>query len=148
MTPEKTEMISRLERARKAGGFPLQECDLDDLATLVRHAPKGLGSGEMSCIATAYKIRSVAFMTDETKARNFAGSKLGLKVETTPKLYAWLPYHLHLGSGDHDDVIREHEIYESMPLTRFFQLAYEEAMRCRLMVRSNPGIGSPQAESP
>lgn len=142
MTPEKAEMISRLERARKDGGFPVQECDIDDLAMLVRKAPKGLGSGEMSCIATAYRIRSIAFMTDEQKARKFASQQLGLSVETTPKLYAWLHYYRHLSDGDHEDVIREHEIYEGMPLTSFFCEAYGEAMRCRSMQRSNPGIGA------
>lgn len=133
MTAEKSEMISRLEKARKNGQFPLQECELDDLAALVRQAPKGLGSGELSCIATAYRIRSIAFMTDERQARHFASTQLGLAVETTPKLYAWLHYYQHLGFSDHDDVIREHEIYEARPLTKFFTEAYKEAMRCRLM---------------
>lgn len=91
MTPEKAELIGRLERAQKNGGFPVQGCELDDLAALVRQAPKGLGSGEMSCIATAYRIRSIAVMTDEKKARNYASKQLGLTVETTPKLYGWLP---------------------------------------------------------
>lgn len=133
MTMEKTELIRRLEQTRKSGHFPLQECDLDDLSALVRQAPRGLGSGELSCIAAAYRIRSIAFMTDERQARHFASTKLGLAVETTPKLYAWLHYCQHLGSGDHDDIINEHEMYEVRPLTKFFKEAYEEAMRCRLM---------------
>ncbi len=136
MTPEKAELIGRLERAQKNGGFPVQACELDDLAAIVRQAPKGLGSGEMSCIATAYRIRSIAVMTDEKKARNYASKQLGLTVETTPKLYGWLHYHLHLGDGDHEDVIREHEQYETRPLTSFFREAFDEAMRCRLMERS------------
>lgn len=135
LTPEKAELINRLEKARANGGFPVQECDLDDLAAIVRVAPKGLGSGEISCIAMAYRIRSLAFMTDEKKARKFATDKLGLNVETTAKLYAWLHYHGHLSDGDHGDVIREHESYESRPLTTFFHDAFEEAMRCRLMNR-------------
>lgn len=133
MTAEKSEMIIRLKKARKNGQFSVQECELDDLAALVRQAPKGLGSGELSCIATAYRIRSIAFMTDERQARHFASTQLGLAVETTPKLYAWLHYYQHLGAGDHDDIIREHELYEVRPLTRFFKEAYIEAMRCRLM---------------
>lgn len=134
-TQEKTELICRLEKARRDGGFPLQKCDLEDLATLARLVPKGLGSGEMSCIATAYRIRSIAFMTDEKKARNFASQKLGLNVETTPKLYAWLHYYRHLSDGDHEDVIREHERYETRPLTTFFTDAFNEALRCRVMER-------------
>lgn len=133
ITPEKNELINRLEKARKENAFPIQECDLDDLVELARIAPSGLGSGEMSCIATAYRIRSIAFMTDEKKARKFASEKLALVVETTPKLYAWLHYNLFLCDGDHQDVIREHEHHEKMPLTKFFDEAYETALRCRIM---------------
>lgn len=134
-SPERSEMMQRLERARRSGEFPTQPCGLDDLADISRQSPRGLGSGELSCIAVAYRVRSIAFMTDEKQARHVASTKFGLNVETTPKLYAWLHYRQHLGGGDHDDVIREHEVYEARPLTRFFQEAYEEAMRCRLMNR-------------
>lgn len=134
-SPERTEMMQRLERARRSGRFPTEPCSLDDLADISRLAPRGLGSGELSCIAVAYRVRSIAFMTDEKQARHVASTKFGLNVETTPKLYAWLHYRQHLGGGDHDDVIREHEMYESRPLTQFFREAYEEAMRCRLMAQ-------------
>ncbi len=134
-SPERTEMMRRLERAQRNGGFPTESCSLDDLADMSRVAPKGLGSGELSCIAVAYRVRSIAFMTDEKQARHVASTKFGLNVETTPRLYAWLHYRQHLGDGDHEDVIREHEMYESRPLTRFFREAYEEAMRCRLMAQ-------------
>lgn len=136
MTPQKIELIRRLEKARRSNEFPVQACDLEDLVLLSQQAPKGLGSGEMSCIATAYRIRSIAFMTDEKRARKYASDRLGLNVETTPKLYAWLHYNRHLSDGDHKDVILEHESFESRPLTEFFQLAYEEALRCRMMQQS------------
>ena len=135
MTTEKKEMIKRLEKALADGVFPVQACDLEDLAEIVRIAPQGLGSGEISCIATAYRIRSIGFMTDDKAARKFASEKLALQVETTPKLYAWLHYNCHLSDGDHEEIIREHEIYEHRPLTRFFREAFEEAIRCRLMQR-------------
>ena len=134
-TPERAEMMRRLERARRNGGFPLQPCSLDDLADISRQAPRGLGSGELSCMAVAYRVRSIAFMTDEKQARHVASTKLSLSVETTPKLYAWLHYRQHLGGGDHDDVICEHEKYEPRPLTRFLREAFDEAMRCRLLER-------------
>jgi len=136
VTTVKTEMMNRLDKARTAGVFPVQECDLDDLVTLSNTAPRGLGSGEMSCMAMAYRIRTLAFMTDEKKARKYAETKLGLNVETTVKLYAWLHFHGHLSDGDHADIIQEHEIYESRPLTPFFQDAFHEALRCRLMERA------------
>lgn len=134
-SPERTEMMRRLERARQNGGFPIEPCSLDDLANMSRLAPKGLGSGELSCIAVAYRVQSIAFMTDEKQARHFASAKFGLNVETTPKLYAWLHYRQHLGGSDHEDVIREHEMYESRPLTQFLREAFDEAMRCRVMVQ-------------
>ena len=139
MTPEKGELIKRLENARADGVFPIQECDLEDLAVIARITPRGLGSGEVSCIATAYRIRSIAFMTDEKMARKFASEKLGLHVETTPKLYAYLHYGGYLSDGDHEEIIREHEIYEHRPLTVFFRKAFDEAMRCRLMQRYSTG---------
>lgn len=140
MTPEKAELIRRLRNAQRDGGFPIQECALEDLVEVARQAPKGLGSGELSCIAAAYRIRSIAFMTDEKQARSFASRHLRLNVETTPRLYAWLHYHQHLGGSDHADVILEHECYEKRPLTKFLNEAFEEAQRCRLIQRS---IGSP-----
>jgi predicted nucleic acid-binding protein len=132
-------MVKRLLKARTDGAFPMQECDLEDLAVVARMAPKGLGSGEVSCISIAYRIRSIAFMTDEKKARKFALEKLRLHVETTPKLYAWLHYNGYLSDSDHQNVIREHEIYEVRPLTMFLQEAFNEAMRCRLMQRNSMG---------
>ena len=132
-TPERAEMMRRLERARRNGGFPLQPCSLDDLADISRQAPRGLGSGELSCIAVAYRVRSIAFMTDEKQAGHVASTNFSVNVETTPKLYAWLHYRQHLGGGDHADVICEHEMYEPRPLTRFLHEAFEEAMRCRLL---------------
>lgn len=133
ITPEKQQLTDRLHAARSNGRFDVHECDLDDLISISAHAPRGLGSGEMSCIAIAYRMQSIAFMTDEKQARRFAENKLKLKVGTTPRLYGFLLYHQHLGAADHQDVIAEHERFEKRPLTEFLQEAYEEAMRARLM---------------
>lgn len=133
VSEEQQELIQRLRRARDAGQFPVQECSLEDLLTVSASAPGRLGSGELSCIATTYRIRSIAFMTDERLARKYAKEKLGLNVETTPRLYGFLHYHQHLGHADHDHVISEHERFERRPLTEFFNQAFDEAMRCRLM---------------
>lgn len=136
ITPEQQQLMSRLRRERTAGRFPVQECSLDDLLSVSSKAPGRLGSGELSCIATAYRIRSIAVMTDEKLARKYAQGSLGLKVETTPRLYGYLHYHMHLGGADHDGIIKEHERFERRPLTPFFEQAFEDAMRCRLM--ANP----------
>jgi predicted nucleic acid-binding protein len=134
-TPESVELIRRLRVLRAQGKFSEQPCDLDDLLAVSRRAPAALSSGELSCIATAYKTTSFAFMTDERKARQYAEQKLQLKVETTPKLYGWLHFHRHLVDADHSVVIEEHEKHERRPLTKFFQEAYETALQYRLMSR-------------
>lgn len=133
ITPEQNILMDRLRKNRAEGRFTIQECSLDDLLAVSEKAPGKLGSGELSCLAAAYRIRSIAVMTDEKLARKYAQSKLGLLVETTPRLYGYLHYHMHLGGADHDDIIREHERFEKRPLTKFFHQTFEEAMRCRLM---------------
>lgn len=133
ITPEKLQLMDRLRGARAKGRFDVHECDLDDLISVSTHAPKGLGSGEMSCIAIAYRMQSIAFMTDERQARFFAENKLKLKVGTTPRLYGFLHYHQHLGTADHSEVVAEHEKFEKRPLTKFLEEAFQEAMRARLM---------------
>ena len=135
-TEEQTELMGRLRVAQTEGYFPAHECTLDDLLAISAKAPGKLGSGELSCIATAYRIQSIAFMTDESLARTSAGKIFGLRVETTPRLYGFLHYHLHLDTSDHENVIAEHEKYERRPLTKFLRKTYEIAMRSRLMNNS------------
>jgi hypothetical protein len=137
ISPEKRQLMDRLSNARAKERFSIQECSLEDLASISAQAPKGLGSGEMSCIAIAYRIQSIAFMTDERQARVFAEQKLKLHVGTTPRLYGYLHYHQHLGTADHPEIIAEHERFEKRPLTKFLEDAFNEAMRARLMERSN-----------
>lgn len=136
-TPEKTELMGRLSTAQKEGGFPIQGCELEDLIAVVGLAPKGLGAGELSCIAVAYQIRTFAFMTDEKKARHFAEKRLDMKVQTTPMLYSHLHFRQHLNDGDHAQVIEEHERVESRPLTPYFQKAYEHALYSRYMMHQS-----------
>lgn len=128
--------MQRLRDAQRDGHFPVQSCELDDLLTISRTAPKGLGAGELSCIAVAYKIQTLAFMTDEKKARKFAQDGLKLGVETTPRLYGFLHFHMHLSDADHKQVVAEHERFEKRPLTEFLDRAYDEGIRCRLAART------------
>lgn len=136
-TREKEELIQRFATARDSGAFPVHHCDLDDLVAVCRIAPAALSSGELSCIAMAYKIRTMAVMTDERQARRFAEEKLGLRVETTPRLYGWLHFNRHLSDGDHPDVLAEHDKYERRPLTEYFKKAYESALQYRLMAQQS-----------
>ena len=136
ITEEQQQLMTRLRNERAAGRFPIQECSLEDLLAVSAKAPGRLGSGELSCIATAYRIRSISVMTDEKLARRYAQDTLGLSVETTPRLYGYLHYHLHLGGSDHDHVIAEHERFERRPLTAFLNQTFDHAMRCRLMANT------------
>lgn len=135
-TSESNELMHRLREAQRNGHFPIQPCELDDLLEVSRTAPKGLGSGELSCIAVAYKVRTLAFMTDEKKARKFAQDGLKLGVETTSRLYGFLHFYMHLSDADHKSVVAEHERFEKRPLTEFLNEAYGEGIRCRLAERT------------
>lgn len=133
VTDEMRELISRLQVTRNNGAFCLQGCELEDLLAVTQAAPAGLSSGELSCIAVVYRITTMAIMTDERQARYFAQEKLGLRVETTPRLYGWLHYNRHLLDGDHTEIVAEHEKYERRPLTKYLNEAYESALQYRLM---------------
>ena len=74
ITSEQKELMDRLVSNRAKGRFPVQECSLADLLTISERAPGKLGSGELSCIAAAYRIRNIAVMTDEKLARRYAQS--------------------------------------------------------------------------
>lgn len=133
-TAEQDELKDRLRRALANRQILIQHCDLDDLITVARLAPKKLSSGELSCIAMSYRISTIAVMTDEKLARKFAEQTLKLKVETTPKLYGWLHYQLKLNDSDHSDIIKEHEKFERRPLTEFLNTAYEIALQYRVTI--------------
>lgn len=147
ITPEQQELMDRLMANRANGRFPVQECSLDDLLTISERAPGKLGSGELSCIAAAYGIRNIAVMTDEKLARKYAQGRLGLSVETTPRLYGYLHYHLHLRGDDHDEVINEHKRFEIRPLTDFFNQTFNDAKRCRQMANMSGADSAPAADS-
>lgn len=135
LTTQMQELIRRLTTARSQGNFPVQGCDIEDLITVSRDAPSALSSGELSCIAAAFRITTLSFMTDEKKARHYAENQLRLKVETTPRLYGWLHFRGYLSDSDHTEILAEHEIFERRPLTKFFDEAYHIALQHRLMSR-------------
>lgn len=146
VSPEQAELMDRLRQERGVGRFPVKGCSLDDLIAVSSAAPGRLGAGELSCMATAYGIGGFAFMTDERLAFRYAKEALHIPVETTPRLYGYLHYHKHLNDSDHTSVIAEHEKFERRPLTRFFQEAYEEAMRFRLMDASFSPASFPESD--
>jgi hypothetical protein len=124
----------RLREAQTSGKdfqtFPLDVEDLQSLEVLEKR--KRLGKGELSSIAFAMKTRQ-AFMTDDQKAR-----KLGHQVlqdsptQTTPHLLSWLIFERHLTDGDMSMILEEHQSLDR-PLAKYFEAAYQEACRCRLL---------------
>ncbi|WP_331832145.1 hypothetical protein VUG52_23365 [Pseudomonas sp. LH21] len=133
------ELKNRLKSALRRKAISIQHCDLESLIAVAKLAPKKLSSGELSCIAMSYSISTIAVMTDEKLARKFAETSLSLRVETTPKLYGWLHYHLRLVDSDHAEIISEHESYERRPLTVFFNEAYEVALQYRVTIAPTSG---------
>lgn len=130
---QQKELLTRLQIERTNGRFSLQGCSVNDLAAVSAAAPGKLGAGELSCIAVAYGIRSMVFMSDDKAAKKYAEEKLNLQVESTPRLYGYLHYHRHLGDSDHSKVIQEHELFEQRPLTKFLEVTFNQAMHSRLM---------------
>ncbi|WP_431689458.1 hypothetical protein [Hahella sp. NBU794] len=139
ITSEQQELMGRLKKAQSDGRFSIQECSLEDLLAVSAQAPGRLGAGELSCIATSYSIRSIAFITEEQLAKKYA-KRLNIRVESTPRLYGYLHFHRYLTDADHPDVISEHEKFERRPLTNFLEKTYYEALRCRLMSQQSTDI--------
>lgn len=138
ITPEQKQLMERLEDALEEGQFQRQECSLEDLLAISDKSPGKLGAGELSCLAIAYRIRTISMLTDEKLARDYASKTLKLEVGTTPRLYGYLHFHYHLSESDHGLVIEEHERFERRPLTKFLNEAFETALRCKLMTSQNP----------
>lgn len=128
------ELIKRLLEIRREGSFCSYSLDIDDLHNIeLLQARKKLGLGELSSIAFAIKTRQ-AFLTDDQAARRLAKNFHSIKaVQTVPHLVAWLFFQGLLFDSDKDILIAEHEAM-GRKLSKYFNEAYLEAMRCRLMV--------------
>ncbi len=123
------------DRLQKGQGFYRQSLSLADLQSVANMPAVGrLGGGEIAALALARKMR-IGFMTDDQKARAKAVEIDVGTAQTTPHLLGWLIYDGILSDSDFGSVVAEHEASvpkKSGQLTRFFQVAYEEACRCRL----------------
>lgn len=127
---------ARLEAERAKGSFMDCNLELGDLQQVdILENRQRLSKGELSSIVFARKTNQ-AFLTDDQKARKLARTMLNAShVQTTPHLFAWLIFSQHLSDADKDQVIAEHTQLER-PLSKFFEEAYLEALRCRLMANS------------
>jgi hypothetical protein len=124
-----------LREQQQKGKFKAYHLDIDDLLEVeVLEKRKNLGKGELSSIAFA-KRTNQAFLTDDQRARKLAGEVMNKwQVQTTPHLFGWLLYHQFLGDSDKDPMISEHESV-GRPLRKYFEDAYQEALRCRLLAK-------------
>ncbi|MGB6378035.1 MAG: hypothetical protein WBG24_15075 [Syntrophobacteria bacterium] len=132
-TKEELELQDRLRRERAKGDFRLFSLNIDDLQDVVLLENRNrLSKGELSSIAFAIKTQQ-AFLTDDQKARKLATEVMdSAKVQTTPHLFGWLCFTSRLGDGDKDTICKEH-IKFNRPLAQYFEIMYQEALRCRLM---------------
>lgn len=134
LTDSDRELRSRLVTAQSEKtiiSYDLSIADLQDVAIL--ESRRRLSKGELTSIAFAAKTRQ-AFLTDDQKARKLALSAMEVgHVQTTPHLFGWLMFHSHLGDGDKDDVVSEHEALDR-PLRIFFEAMYLTALQYRLLL--------------
>jgi len=123
----------RLRAAREQGAFKSYHLTVEDLQEVARlETRKRVSKGELSAIAFARRI-GLAFQTDDMGARKLAESLLPSdRVQTTPHLLGWLFFSGHLVDGELRGIVDEHQSFER-PLGPYFEEAYFEAMRCRLL---------------
>lgn len=106
--------------------------DLQDLIVLARQLgfDKRLGQGEISCAALARRW-GVAVLTDNKKDFRAIERLVEGRLQTTPRLLAWLYLDGHLTDPDVSDVISEH--YNSGgQMSQVYTLAHSEACEMRL----------------
>jgi len=127
------ELQTRLRAAQKDSCFATYPLDVADLQTIeILENRRRLGKGELSSIAFALKTRQ-AFLTDDQKARKLAREVLRESpTQTTPHLLGWLFFANRLGDADKTTIIKEHQGM-GRHLARYFEEAYLEACRCRLV---------------
>ena len=97
-------------------------------------AAEAFVEGELSSIAFAGRVQ-LAVQTDHQGARKLAAMALAAeRVQTTPHVLGWLFFEGRLVDGDLNEIVAEHESFDR-PLRRFFEEMYQEALRCRLLLR-------------
>jgi hypothetical protein len=135
--PSDAELQKRLKEAQASSDFVVCTLDVADLQTIeVLENRKRIGKGELSSIAFASKSGQ-AFLTDDQKARRLANGFMGNPgAQTTPHLLAWLFFENRLADSDKQTVTEEHTRL-GRPLAPYFEKAYLEALRCRLMAKKN-----------
>jgi len=128
------ELMRRLRDAQKRSQFRTHELEIEDLQEIeILRKRQNLGKGELTSIAFAKKT-NIAFVTDDQKARKLAASILGSSnVQTTPHLLSWLAFNGYVVDSDKDDIKCEHAKF-GQKLAPYFDAAFSEAMRCRLLM--------------
>ncbi len=125
----------KLNKEKLKGKFQTHNLSINDLQDITSlEKIQRLGIGELSSIAFAKKINQ-AFMSDDQKARKLAEKILGTnKVQTTPHLLGWLVFTNELNDSDISIIKNEHKLNER-PLEKYFDAAYKEALRVKMLTR-------------
>lgn len=126
------ELRSRLRKCLSNKMVKYANIDIDDLKTVeALESRKKLGKGELAAIAFAKKF-TLAFLTDDQKARKLAQKYLGIQYDqTVPKLFGWLVFEGMVLDSDKEDIIKEHEQFGGN-LARFFRQCFDDAMLLKL----------------
>ena len=134
MSTEDRELIDRLSTAQKRSQFLSHVLEIEDLQTIeILQKRRNLGKGELTSIAFAKKT-NIAFVTDDQKARKLAAAILGpSNVQTTPHLLSWLAFTGRVMDSEKNDIKAEHAKF-GQKLVPYFEEAFREAMRCKLLM--------------
>ncbi len=126
------ELIDRLKAERQKGLFTDYHNTIADLQDIVvLESRMKLSKGELSSIVFANRTNQ-AILTDDQQARRLAETILPRgKVQTIPKLFAWLVYTNKLGDSEKNDINRDLN-YFNRPIEKYIDEAYLIALENRL----------------
>jgi hypothetical protein len=143
MWAERSELQNRLRREIQTGAVMPCRIELEDLQDVgILESRKRVSKGELSSIVFAKKSPQ-AFMTDDRKAAILARTILPTpKVQSTPHMQAWLFFTGRLQDSDKDLILTELAGL-NRNLQPHLNIAYLEALRCRLMTQTSQTTNVP-----
>lgn len=127
----------RLREARTRGAFGEHDLSVEDLQeAAVLQLRKRVGAGELSTIALARRF-GIGVQTDDDRAEKLAVEVLGdTRVQTTPRVLAWMFFHGQLADHELMVIVDEHRNV-GRNLGDRFKEAHQEACRVKLLARSS-----------
>ena len=129
-----------LEKELIKGKIKCHALTLEDLQDdFILENRKKIGIGELSSIAFAKKV-SIAFLTDDQKARKLASNHIGkVNVQTTPLILGWLLFNNLISDGDIEPIIKSHNEH-NRPLEKYFRYVHMESHRIKMQLNKSSKI--------